>query len=240
MRRALVHRPSPQLQDCELTYLDATPIDAARAAEQHAVYVELLRTYGIEVQVLEANLHLPDAVFVEDTAVVLDEVAVLTPMGAASRAPETGLIASALAPHRPLVRIEEPAKLEGGDVLRVGRRLFVGLGTRTDAAGLAALASIAEPLGYEVIGVAVTGCLHLKTGCTALDLETVLIHPGWVDPAPFEGFRRLEVPRSEPFAANTLGLGDAVALPSSFPATRAVLEGEGFEVEGVDISEFLK
>ncbi|MEO1369573.1 MAG: arginine deiminase family protein [Acidobacteriota bacterium] len=240
MARALVHRPSPTLQNCELTYLDASPIDPTLAARQHAGYVALLRRHGFEVTVLDRNLHLPDAVFVEDTAVVLDEVAILTPMGVASRAPETGLIASALAPLRPLVRIQAPAKLEGGDVLRVGRQLFVGQGTRTDAAGLRALAAVAEPLGYEVTGVEVTGCLHLKTGCTALDPETVLIHPDWVDGAAFAGFRRLEVPRSEPFAANTLDLGDAVAVPSSFVATRALLDEDGRRVEAVDISEFLK
>ncbi|MEM8995158.1 MAG: arginine deiminase family protein [Acidobacteriota bacterium] len=240
MRRALVHRPSPELRDCELTYLDPAPIDAVLAARQHAGYVDLLRRHGFVVDVLEGNLHLPDAVFVEDTAVVLDEVAILTPMGVASRAPETELIASALASHRRLVRIDAPAKLEGGDVLRVGRRLFVGQGTRTDAAGLLALAAAVEPLGYEVTGVEVTGCLHLKTGCTALDGETLLIHSDWVDPTPFADFRRLEVPRTEPFAANTLDVGDAVALPSSFPATRALLEAEGYRVETVDISEFQK
>ncbi|MEM1182306.1 MAG: arginine deiminase family protein [Acidobacteriota bacterium] len=240
-RRALVHRPSPRLQDCELTFLDAAPIDVERAARQHAAYVNRLRRYGFEVTVLDGNLELPDSVFVEDTAVVLDEVAVLTPMGVASRQPESRLMELALGAYRPTVRIAAPAKLEGGDVLRIGRRLFVGQGTRTDAGGLRALAAIAEPLGYSVVGVPVTGCLHLKTGCTAPDDGTVLMNRDWVDPRPFVGLRRLDVPPSEPFGANVLRLGDgAVALPAEFAETRDLLIRSGFRVESLAISEFLK
>jgi len=200
----------------------------------------------VSVEVLDGNLDLPDSVFVEDTAVVLDELAVLTPMGAPSRRGESALIAAELSRHRRVERIEEvAAKLEGGDVLRVGRRLFVGLGTRTDEAGASALREIVSPHGYEVITLCVPGCLHLKTGCTALDNRTILINEAFinearVDTAPFASFRRIPVAPDEPFAANVLRLGEAICMHAGFPATRRLIEEAGYDVKTVDIGEFLK
>ncbi len=240
MLTAILHRPSAQLHHCALTYLPTQAIDTERAARQHRSYAELLRRCGVEVILLESNRHLPDSVFIEDTAVVLDELAIITSMGVASRRAETAAIQSALQAYRPTVRIAPPARIEGGDVLRIGRDLYVGRSTRTNDRGIAALKALAQPHGYAVRSVAVSGCLHLKTGCTALDEKTVLINPAWVDPAPFEALQRISVPPEEPFSANILGINGRLCIHSGFKKTRQTIERHGYRVDTIDISEFLK
>lgn len=237
---ALTHAPSPRLNACELTFLPEEPIDQRRAEAQHRAYCTLLRECGVRVVQVEGNEAFPDGVFVEDTAVVLDEVAVVTPMGTTSRRPETTAVEHALKAYRPVHRLSGPGKLEGGDVLRVDRTLFVGQGSRTDAAGLKALEAVVAPFGYTIVPVTVTGCLHLKTGVTALDAETVLINPEWVDAECFRDFQHIHVPTAEPFAANILRVGSAICMHAAFTETRKRLEARGFNVICTDISEFLK
>jgi dimethylargininase len=237
---ALLHRPSSRLQNCELTFLPSRAIDSEKAARQHRFYGDMLRRCGVEVVVLDANPHLPDSVFVEDTALVLDEIALITPMGTSSRRAETDAIEAALRKYRPVARIPPPARIEGGDVLRIGRTLYVGLSTRTNAEGLEALEALVAPHGYAVRGVRVTGCLHLKTGCTALDDHSVLINPAWVDPAPLEGLEQINVPPEEPFAANILRIDGTLCIHSGFEETWQMLGRRGYRVENTDISEFLK
>jgi dimethylargininase len=237
---ALTHTPSPQLNGCALTYLTPRPIDVERAIGQHREYCAMLRRCSAHVLTLAQNAGMPDSVFVEDTAVVLDAVAIITPMGVTSREKETEAVASALAPFRPVARIAPPAALEGGDVLRIGKRLYVGLSARTNRQGIAALDHIAGPHGYRVTPVAVQGCLHLKTGCTALDDETILINPDWVDPEPFTNFKTLVVPGEEPFGANILQVNGKICMHSGFAQTRRMLERLGYATEVADISEFLK
>lgn len=240
MLTALTHRPSPALNRCELTFLSAHPIDIDLANHQHTAYGDLLRRCGAEVITLDKNLALPDSVFVEDTALVLDEIAIMTSMGAASRRAETAAIETELARFRPITRLRLPAQIDGGDILRIGHTLYVGQSTRTNAAGMNALAEIVAPYGYEVSGVSVTGCLHLKTGCTALDDRTLLLNPHWIDPAPFAGFELIPVPETEPFAANILRIGPIICMPTDFTQTRTRVEQRGYRLEVVDISEFLK
>ncbi len=240
MLTALTHLPSPHLNHCELTYVAPRQVHFDKALEQHRAYVNLLQGCGVRVVVLDQNRHLPDSVFVEDTALVLDEIAVMAPMGAASRQAETAAVETALTPFRPVARIRPPAKLEGGDVLRVGRHLYVGLSTRTNKAGLQALAEIVRSYGYRVHGVHVSGCLHLKTGCTALDETTVLINPAWVDAAAFDGLHRITVPPREPFSANILRIHDTIGMHAGFKRTRRLVEARGYRVMVTDISEFLK
>ena len=237
---AIVHRPSPHLQACELTYLSSQGIDLGRAARQHRSYREMLQSCGLEVVVLEANVDHPDSVFIEDTAVVLDELAIITSMGAASRRAETAAVETALRAYRQTARIMPPAMIEGGDVLSIGRVLYVGRSTRTNTAGIAALEALVAPHGYSVQPVAVSGCLHLKTGCTALDDRTVLIHPDWVDPGPFAPLEQVHVPSAEPFGANVLKLGDTICLPAGMPKTRERIARRGYRTEVTDISEFIK
>ncbi len=237
---ALMRGVPPTLADCELTYRDREPIDLARAVAQHAAYAALLRSLGLEVLELPADPSLPDCCFVEDVAVVLDEVALLTMPGAPSRRGEIPAVEEALARLRPLERTRLPATLEGGDVLRVGRRIFVGRSERTNEAGIARLAAVAEPLGYRVVTVTVTGCLHLKSAVTALDDERLLANPAWLDPSPFGGLGVVAVDADEPGAANVLRVGGMVVAHPGFPRTIERLCALGYAVRTLDVSEFIK
>ena len=228
------------LARCELTLQEREPIDLARAQAQHAAYAELLRALGLEVIELPADPAFPDCCFVEDVAVVLDEVALVTRPGAASRRGEAAAVETALASHRPIERTEAPATLEGGDVLRVGRKLFVGRSGRTNAAGVERLAAVAEPLGYRVVPVAVTGCLHLKSAVSGLDQERVLVNRAWLDTAPFEGLELVDVAAAEPGAANVLAVAGHVVVHPGFPRTLERVAALGYAVRPLDVSEFLK
>jgi len=230
----------PTLADCELTFVEREPIDLDRAVAQHAAYAALLRSLGLEVLELPADPALPDCCFVEDVAVVLDEVALLAMPGAPSRRGEVRAVEEALARFRPLERTRLPATLEGGDVLRVGRRLFVGRSERTNEAGIARLAAVAEPLGYRVVPVTVTGCLHLKSAVTALDDERLLANPAWLDPSPLAGLGVVAVDPDEPGAANVLRVGGAVVAHPGFPRTIDRLAALGYAVRTLDVSEFVK
>ncbi|HKQ62781.1 MAG TPA: arginine deiminase family protein [Candidatus Polarisedimenticolaceae bacterium] len=240
MTLVLTRAVGAAIERCELTHLARAPIDVARARRQHRAYEACCEALGCEVRRLAEEPDLPDAVFVEDAAVVLDELAVITRPGAATRRPETRSIAAALAPHRPLRQIEPPATLEGGDVLRVGRRLFVGLSTRSNAAAADQLAAFVGPYGYTVTPVPVSHCLHLKSAVTAIDPNTLLLDPGWVSPAAFAGLELLEIDPAEPFAANALRLRGELIYPAAFPRTRRRLEARGFAVRVVDVSELAK
>jgi len=230
----------PTLASCELTFRAREPIDLGRAIAQHAAYAALLRSLGREVVELPADPAYPDCCFVEDVAVVLDELALVTRPGAASRRGETTAVASALARYRPTLATPEPATLEGGDVLRVGRRLFVGRSSRTNAEGIARLTDVAEPHGYRVMPVAVTGCLHLKSAVTALDDERLLVNRSWLDPAPFRGLELVDVDPGEPEAANVLRVGRQVVVHTGFTRTLERIAALGYAVRTLDVSEFLK
>src|SRR3989440_12670740 len=199
MTVALTREPARSLDACELTYREREPIDASVAAEQHRAYRETLRACGAEVVMLPRIDELPDSVFVEDTVIELDELAILTRPGVESRRAEVRAVESEVARMRPLAKVEPPATLEGGDVLRAGRKLYVGLSPRTNAAGVEALGALAMPHGYEVVPVALRDCLHLKTGCSALDEETILINPDWVDASVFRGCEVVAVDADEPW-----------------------------------------
>ena len=240
MLLALTRTPAAALQSCELTYLARQPIDIEQALQQHGAYCTALEANGVRVIRLPAVEDLPDSVFVEDTALVFDEVAVLTPMGNAARESEPALIAPYLAQFRRVEHIRLPAHLEGGDVLVIDRQVFVGLSPRTNQAGVLALRDILTPYGYEVISVAVTGCLHLKTGCTALDPQTVLINPAWVAASAFSAYRQLIVPAEEEWGANVLRLNDVLIMSAAFPRTKDLVESYGYKVVSVDITEFSK
>jgi len=237
---ALTHAPSPNLNSCELTHHERVPIDLAAAARQHAGYCATLRSCGAEVRTLTANLTLPDSVFIEDTAIVLDEVAVLTSMGAKSRQAEPAGIEPELAKHREIVRIGPPANIEGGDVLRVGRKLFVGVSSRTNRAGIDGLSSIARRHGYEVLPVPVRGCLHLKSALTALPDGSLLLNRAWLEVGELGGFKLIDVPREEPTAANVILVGGQVCISAAYPVTAGMIRERGFPVRMIEVSEFAK
>jgi dimethylargininase len=240
---ALVRQPSASLAECELSYLQRTPIDLKRAREQHAGYCAALRAAGAEVHVLPALDHLPDAVFVEDTAVVVDEVAVLGAPGVASRAGEVETIAAALGAYRPVLRLDGMgATLEGGDVLRIGRTLYVGRSRRTNDSAIQALGRHLDPLGYRVSPLPVEGCLHLKTGCSYAGAGVVVVNPRWVDARLLEGegLTVVAVAPSEPWAANVLKAGDTLLVSTGQRTTAARLREVGLDPVEIEISEFQK
>jgi dimethylargininase len=240
MVTAIVRAVGPRLGDCQLTHLSRLPINIDKATEEHRAYRECLARLGLRVIELPAEPDLPDAVFVEDTAVVLDEVAVITNPGATSRQPETKSIADALSNYRPLKFIQPPATLEGGDVLRVERVLYLGLTSRTNRQGVDQLRKIVEPYGYCVKAVEVGECLHLKTACTFLGRGMLLANREWINVDAFSEYELIDTPSHEPWAANTLRIGETLLLPSCFPQTRALLEANGYAIRLVDISELQK
>jgi dimethylargininase len=237
---ALTREVSPAIARCELVHLARRPIDVDLARAQHRAYEAALREAGCEVRTLPADPELPDSVFVEDTAVVLDEVAVITRPGAASRRPETGAVAAALAPYRPIVTITAPGTMDGGDVLRVGRAIYVGNTARTNRAGVDQLAAALAPHGYQVCAVAVHGCLHLKSAATLVAPGTVLCNRHWVDPATFAGVRVMDVADGEAGAANGLLVGERLIYPLSFPRTATRLAAQGLTLLLLNVSELQK
>jgi dimethylargininase len=240
MHIALTREISPAMARCELTHLARVPIDLDAARAQHAAYERALTDLGCAMHRLASGPEMPDAVFIEDTAVVLDEVAVITRPGAGSRRPETEAVTEALSRYRPLHAIGPPGTLDGGDVLRIGRRLFVGASGRTNAAGIAQLRTLLDPYGYTVEAVPVRGCLHLKTAVTAVGEALLLLNPDWIDPAPFVGFEVIEVALDEPFAANALLVGETILFAAHCPRTRDRLEQRGLRVRPVPADELAK
>jgi dimethylargininase len=194
----------------------------------------------LKVVALPAEPEFPDAVFIEDTAVVVDELVIVTRMGLAKRRAETRSVSEFLSKYYPVKYLIPPATLDGGDVIRAGKMLYVGLSGRTNEHGVASLRSSVEPYGYSTVAVRVTGCLHLSTGCSYVGRNTMLANTNWIDTTPMAGFKIIEVPPEEPWAANVIAFNDVILLPDSFPQTRILLDRHGFDVQTVDISEFQK
>jgi len=240
MRVAIIREVSPAINRCEVTHVARAPIDVSRARAQHSAYEQRLSELGCRVERLPAAEAFPDSVFVEDVAVVFDEVAVVTRPGVVSRRAETEMIRPALASYRPLEAIREPGTLDGGDVLVVGKKVYVGASGRSNQAAIGQLREILEPRGYAVIGVEIAGCLHLKTAVTQVAADKLLLNPQMVDPGRFAGSKCIEVSQHEPMAANALLIGDRVIYPHAFPRTRERLLAEGITVVGVDADELAK
>jgi dimethylargininase len=244
MARAFTRAVSPRLAECALTHLQRAPIDAATAARQHAAYEDALREAGLEIVGLPDLPDHPDGVFVEDTALLLDGHAVITRPGAPSRIDEAPSTAEGLKDHFELHWVRH-GFVDGGDVLRIGKRLYVGLSTRTDAEGCDVLADLVRPLGYEVVRAELRDCLHLKSGATFAGLDAhgvpvLLYNPRAVDPRQFAGVEAVAVDEAEEAAANCLRVGDRLILPAGNPRTAGALRDRGFQLIEVDVSELQK
>lgn len=237
---ALTRDVSPAIAHCELTHLARTTIDPEIARAQHAAYEGCLEHAGCLVHRLDASPEMPDSVFIEDMAVVVDELALIARPGAASRRAEIPAVADAVARYRPVRHIEAPATLDGGDVLCVGRSVFVGRSARTNLAGVEQALRILCPLGYDVRTMEVRGCLHLKSAVTAVAEDALLVNPAWLPNADLAGFDLIDVDPTEPFSANALRLPDRVLHATAFPRTRERLERRGVRVSSVDLSELAK
>jgi len=238
--RALTRAVPDSIARCELTHLTRKPIDIDLARAQHAAYEDALRAAGCVVERVVAMPDAPDSVFVEDTAIVLDDIAVITRPGAASRRREVESVAAALGPHRELLHIEAPATIDGGDVLRVGRRLFVGLSTRTNADAVEQLHTALDARGYDLVPVIVRGVLHLKSAVTQVGASQLLVNRDWIDVGPFRDCDLIEVDPLEPSAANALLVRETVLFPSEFPRTAERLERSGVQLVRVAASELAK
>ena len=230
MLTAITRAVSPAIVHCELTFVARQPIDLEKARAQHRAYEALLEKLGARVHSLPGEPDLPDSMFVEDPAIVLEELAVILPLGTEARRREAQSLAQTLAKFRKLEYVAIPGALEGGDILRIGRKLFAGLSSRTNAEGIRQLATIVAPHSYEVIAVPVTGCLHLKSAVTHLGGRTLLANRDWFDPQPLAGFECIDVDPAEPHAANALALANTIIFPASFPRTRSRIEARGFHV----------
>jgi dimethylargininase len=237
---AITHLPSRRLEAGERTFVGREPIDYPAALRQHEGYRETLRRAGAEIVVLDVNSDLADSVFVEDTAVVLDEIAVIMSMGAESRRGEPPGIEAALRKYREIRRINLPATIDGGDVVLVGRELLVGATARTNAAGVDALREVVGPFGYEVSSVPVHGALHLKSACTALPDDRLIVNASWIDMTALDAYDVVHVPPDEEWAADVAILGDTVFVAAEHPATAEMIRGLGFTVETTPLSEFAK
>jgi dimethylargininase len=237
---AITRRVSPAINQCELTHLERQPIDLQRARSQHHEYEEALRSLSVEIISLPPLPDLPDSVFVEDAAIVLDECAIITRPGVDSRKPETESIAQVLSPYRNLFHIKPPATVDGGDVLVVGKTMFVGISGRSNQSALEQMQAILSPFGYAVRRAEVTGCLHLKSAVTQVGKNLLLVNPAWVHKDDFPSMEFIEVIPSEPYAANAVMIGDTVIYPTAFPKTRARLQAAGLNLILVDASELAK
>jgi dimethylargininase len=237
---ALMREVSPQLARCELSFLERVPIDAQRAQRQHGEYAAELAALGCSLEWLAPLPDQADGVFVEDTAVVLPGVAVITRPGAASRRAEVESAAAALAPHRELRRISEPGTLEGGDVVHIGRTLYVGTSGRTNAEGIRQMAAALAPFGYQVRAVGMRDCLHLKSAVTFIPPDLLLVNPAWVDPRSFGSHELILVDEREAFAANSLTVAGVTLLSAAFPRTGERLESAGVRTRALDVSELQK
>ncbi len=237
---AITHLPSPNMQDYERTYVDDQPIDLAVASMQHEGYRRALESCGAAVTVLDVNRDMADCVFVEDTAIVLDEVAVLMSPGAVSRRGEPTGIEPELRKYRAIGRVSLPATIDGGDVVVSGRSVYVGASPRTNAAGISALRDVLKPFGYSVTGVPVRSCLHLKTALSALPDGRFLVNADWIDASPLPASKLVHVPVGEPWAGDVLVIGSNVIVSDAFPLTSALLAEPGWTVIPVSVSEFAK
>lgn len=240
MLTAITREVSSSFANCELTFIPRQTIDLAKARAQHHSYEGALRNLGAQVISLPEEPDLPDSMFVEDPAIVLDELAVICSLGTQTRRKEAPSLAAALEKYRKLAVVKLPGLLEGGDVLQVGKRIFVGLTRRTNAEGIRQLAVIVSQFGYDLTAIPVSGCLHLKSAVTYLGRNTLLGNRAWFQCSRMDGFEWVDVDPTEPHAGNALAIGDTVVSPASFPRTRHRIEAKGFHVTAIEIGELQK
>ena len=237
---ALLRELSPRLGECELTHVSRSPIDLDKARAEHTAYARTLELLGVRLEYLPSLPDGPDGVFVEDIALVLPEIVVITRPGANSRLCEVESVAHALGRHRPVIRLCAPNCLKGGDVLRIDRTLYVGASNRTNASGILALQEALLPHNYDVRVVTIQGCLHLKTACTFIPPCFILANPRWVNVNHFRGLAIIATDEKEPFAANTLTVGQTTLVSASYPRTEELLRSAKIATRALDISELHK
>lgn len=215
--------------------------DYLTALRQHSCYTEALRGCGLEVRVLEADEDYPDSTFVEDTALLTPRCAIITNPGAPSRRGETVSLRRVLEDHFSLLEeIEAPGTLDAGDIMMAGDHYYIGLSERTNRAGSEQLIEILQKFGMSGSTVPLRGVLHLKTGVSYLENNNLLVSGEFTSNPAFRKFKRIEVPDSESYAANSLWINGRVLVPAGFPVTTRLVREAGYEVIEVEMSEFRK
>ncbi len=236
---AITRLPSRQMDKGITTAALGQP-DYELAVKQHGAYRQALSDLGLEVTVLEAEPGYPDCCFVEDTAVVCAQAAIIAPLGASSRQGEQDTIEPVLARHRPIVRVVNPALFEGGDVLQVNDTFYIGLSERTNRAGAQAFCAAVSAHGYQCHAVLCGPGLHLKTDVNVIGGNTLLVSPHFMDYPEFEGFERIVVEDDEAYARNCLFVNGTIIVPDGFPKTLARIKALGRPVVVLDVSEYRK
>jgi len=237
---ALVRPPTASIEAGLRTHIGRSSIDFARAQEQHINYVSALRDAGAQIVALSEAEHLPDAVFIEDTALVLDSLAVMAHSAAQSRRAEAPTVAGALSNYCCLAHLPEGACFDGGDALVIDRTVYLGLTQRTNQPAIDFLKRLLRQYYYETVPVPVTGCLHLKSAVTSLGGNLLLINPQWVPREAFAKHQQIDVAKDEPMGANALCVGNRLLMSASYPQTVKRVEAHGLEPKLIDIGEFHK
>ena len=237
---AIVRAPATVLASGERTFIEREPIQFETALRQHSNYADALSGLGLRLLHLPSMEAFPDSVFVEDTAIILDEFAILAQMGTFSRRPEVDGIAPILKKYREVMHLESPASLEGGDVIVSGKTILIGVSRRSNVIGARQVEQLTKSLGYKVTPVSVHGCLHLKTACTRLPDGRLLLNPRWIDSSALAEFRTLEIPEEEPWAACQLSVGNRCVIDDRYLATVELLSREKYHVQPIPLSELAK
>jgi dimethylargininase len=236
LTRAILRRPGPDFAAGLTTAALGKP-DLVRMLAQHTAYADALRASGLEIELLDPLPGFPDAYFVEDVAVVVPELAIVTRPGAPSRREEADAIVPVLSCHGEVARLQHPGTLDGGDVLIVGRTVFIGLSARTNEDGARQLARLLEPHGYRSQIVPVANGLHLKSSVNWVGGDTLLVGERFAERAEFRAFRRIVVDAAEEPACNTLLVNGTLLTPAGFPKLRRQLDDLGMPVLTLDVTE---
>lgn len=240
MLTAITRDVNTDLGNCELTFLPRVRINADLALQQHQQYQSVLSSLGCEIVTVPTELGLADSVFIEDTAMVLDEIAVMCLPGAESRRAEVVGVRDVLQQYRTLTSIQPPGTLDGGDLLCIGNVIYAGLSARSNKSGIEQLHSIVADYALSVETVETTKCLHLKSAVSEVAPDLLLINPDWISRSAFGNCELIDVDKEEPHAANALRVGRSVIYPSSFPRTMEKLVQRGINVTPIDVSELQK
>ncbi|MCU0288562.1 MAG: arginine deiminase family protein [Acidobacteria bacterium] len=239
-KHVIVRRPGRSLVE-GITSANLGKPDYELAIQQHDRYIEALKCQGIQVKILEAEEQFPDAVFVEDTAVLTEQCAVITNPGALTRQGEEVSIRKALQEFYTVIEtIQPPGTLEGGDVMRVGKHFYVGLSARTNEEGFRQFHTILNKFGYTSSTVKLEKFLHLKTGLAYLENNNLLVAGEFSENSEFMKFNRIIIDENESYAANCIWVNDAVLVPMGYPKTAEAISKTGYKVIVVDVYEFRK
>jgi dimethylargininase len=237
---AIVRTPASNFADGLTTIAWTEPPSFDRLLLQHRAYVAALCEAGLSVETLPTLVAYPDAYFVEDVAVVVPELAIITRPGALARRDEALHIVEPLAAHRTVVRLESPATLDGGDVLVAGRRVLVGMSARTNQAGFASLRELLTPHGYTVEAIRVAAGLHLKSSVSPIGPDAIVVTPAFADRDELADFEQIVVSETEAYAANAVWINEHLLVAAGFPTLARALRGRGLELIELDMSEVAK